>query len=587
MKRVLAVLIAAVVLCAALLLLFSREDDRISGPEAAREEKSDAAYRAGRVPSGMSPAAPGVESQSTGGDRAAGPSTDAGESGAGSKASASGAPEGKGADGPRDVSLRGRVVFGRDRVPLPGVLVLLMKGMGEKGRILTRADGGFEFVKSREGAWSVCAQPWGECWPIDSDIPGGGRAPAFLEITVPDALAMEIWGTVTAPDGRPLAGASVSVQSGQSGDEEHATTFADGSYRIAGFTPRLPKPLPRPTLSDEIEVWFWRDRNDLRNLRVTFSHPSFPAGAAGISPSLEKPSVVRVDHRFGEGVVSGTVRVPAGGKVDGERIPCSVSPCEDMSLSFPPPAIEGNRFQLRTREVGTLRLGPGFVGEFWLDAVEVGSIGPGVVREGIELELARVATHSIALLDLEGAPLDPEDVQVRAWWSSTWRRWCDLSVEDSRLRVPQFPGGRSRLHLSGYGFFWQVIDLDAASAPTVVRLETLPPILRGRIEFPAGFEERDKVRLALRATEDGRPMPKDWSFLSPRGPGVEGSWIDKETGEFRILCYAPGGANSLRLPEAIAYSVSLAIPDHRPWKLDDVPLKRDLPPRYVTVRFEK
>jgi hypothetical protein len=491
-----------------------------------------------------------------------------------------GAPKGP-FDGPRDASLRGRVVFGEAREPVAGVLVLLTTGSAELDRVLTGPDGGFEFAVSRRGEWIVCAQPYGRSLLVQRTVEAKGNPPPFLEIEVPDRLVLDIVGTVRDSEGRAFSGVTVRASYGEEGKAKSTGTDADGSYRISGFTAALNRPLPHPPLPDELQVRFWENRNDLHVIHVFFSHPTLDTQEACVDVPRDGARLISLDFRFScMGVVTGTVRVPHGGSVHGKGIPYTLIDDVSSMTNLSPPVVE-NRFAIPIERKALLRLGPGLVGDFWLAPVNMGRVNRGQVRKGVVIDLLPVVLHTIQLKDLQGRLLHPERVQPEATLTMEGESTgIDIRIAVGRLQIPLFEGLRAKLSLSGYGFYSCEVEI-GRRPPIVVRLDVLPPILSGRMELPAGFEDASQVRLLSEASIDGQPAALGAGVFRPRGSGDFGAWLDVETGEFLIPCFPPRPSGNL------TYTVTIAIPDHKSWKMENIPVKRGVEPQRVVVRFEK
>ena len=206
-------------------------------------------------------------------------------------------------------------VVGADGKPVQGAEAVVRVGWGRHGTMLTEstgADGRFTLRGLATGAYAVTVRPpagsaWCEKQFERVTVVGGLTVERRLEL----ARGAEVRGTVTAPDGRPVAGASVMARYGYH-PRGKATTDERGRFALRGVSPPL-QPGPRRRGGPQNQVI----------VSPTGDWPTLVQGTAPL-PDVALGGTATVNVRMAEGVaIEGRVTGPDGKPVVGCRVRAS------------------------------------------------------------------------------------------------------------------------------------------------------------------------------------------------------------------------------------------------------------------------
>ena len=205
-------------------------------------------------------------------------------------------------------ALAGTVV-GADGKPVEGAAASIRVGWGRHGTMLAAesdARGSFTLRGLPSGAYTVTVRPpagvpWCERAFERVALVGGLTVERRLELP----RGAEVRGTVTAPDGRPVAGATVMARYGYH-PRGRATTDEQGRYALLGVSPP-PQPGPQRRGGPQNQVV----------VSPTAAWPTLIQGTAPL-PDVAPGKTVTVDVQMAEGVaIAGRVTGPGGRPVAG------------------------------------------------------------------------------------------------------------------------------------------------------------------------------------------------------------------------------------------------------------------------------
>ncbi|MHC5040654.1 MAG: carboxypeptidase-like regulatory domain-containing protein, partial [Planctomycetota bacterium] len=183
--------------------------------------------------------------------------------------------------------LRGRVVFGDHREPLPGILVKFSHEGNYYGECITGESGAFSQGLSRPGEWRVEAFPFGtDGFRPSAKVIGGASGELFQELRVPSRLDFQVSGRVTDGEERGIDGVEVTLNcytfhsSGPPArmPTRKTTTAGGGHYVLPGVSLDLPKPKPRNPQSVEDRRFGWSRSGNMQSrqhVNLSFRHPDY------------------------------------------------------------------------------------------------------------------------------------------------------------------------------------------------------------------------------------------------------------------------------------------------------------------------
>ncbi|MHC4601008.1 MAG: hypothetical protein ACYS47_18605, partial [Planctomycetota bacterium] len=514
----------------AFLFLFPKQDTAVVVPDATPVEQPATDAKPAELPPLPPEKRPASEEVSAPAEKTAGEKEPGPES------------SGSGGSAERESSftnLRGRVVYGDNREPLPGILVKFSHERKFYGQCLTDESGGFSHGLSRPGEWTVMALPFGsEGYRPSSKVTAGASGEVFTELHVPDRLEFQVSGRVTDEEQRGLDGVNVSLHCYQFGSRAdtnalptETTTSGGGNYVLSGISLRLLKPKPRKPQSVDDDRFGWSRMESFRSrqhINLSFHHPDYGSHSEDLSRRRQEGGVYVVNvalHR--SGVIHGFVVVPGGESVDGHSLSYRLQKGSGYTGSSA--QIKEGRFSIKVNSAGTLVV-YGQVGKYRVVPLTVGRVDTTTVKEGVRVELAMMEPIRIPLVDQHGNPLDMGDEHLWVEVEGDPEVVAELDsqsewVEGSALVLPCRPKKPCTLELRGSGIVTKTVALSPDRIPDRIVIERLKPIMKGVIRLPPDVEGSD-----LSVTMESQSGNSS-STTSGGGPDV----YDEETGAFEIF----------------------------------------------------
>jgi hypothetical protein len=486
--------------------------------------------------------------------------------------------------------IRGKVVYGGMREPLPGIRVVAsIDGVASVQR-WSDSDGGFDLRLPLGGNWRVTVFPFGqEGIRPTHDVEVADLSEANIEIVVPDRVTYDIHGQVTDEDGQGIAKVNVrawyAILRSRKRLFTETTTGPGGHYQITAF--EIPVPRPPESRSDTNErerfprhtpVTMARTRH-YPHISLYFDHPDYSPEFERLVLSDHRPGRVKIDAILTKpGYVDGILIVPGGESLDGKVLPFHFERAEKPKGSYvieDQAKVVENTFRIRIPAKGRLTIG-GKIGRFVAEEIDLGMLDKSTRKTGVEVVLKSLKLHSIRLLDQNGTPIPEGAVNIFAEWESAENPNHRHSVEiDSGCILVPIPfTGTKILNVIVDGQRKERIKITEDDIPESVTIQILPPLLVGRILLPAGYTNKEEIHVKMSIQREGGGQ-------SRMGPisFFDGNF-DPENGEFRFNPFYNADRNS-------NYTIIISIPGYKPWEKKNVCLQEGKSPESVVVTFQK